>query len=645
MTQSHIILPVMLAIPLLGAALIFMIKPTGRRARGVGFLAFFFAVVPSLLGIALLTRFNYANGGAWQQRFMYPWLPQFHVNFSLGVDAISLWLLMLTLLVTPMAILDSVGKIQHRQNEFFAWMLVSYACMIGVFISHDVLLFYLFFESSLIPTFFILGIWGHSERRKAAVKFFLYAFAGSVLLLASLIYLAFVHQEKFGTFSFALSDLYRAGQALSPAQQGMVFLGLLIGFAIKVPLFPVHTWMPIAVTESPTAGAVMISLVKLGAYGLLRFALPMLPLAAVRFAPWIAVLCVISIIYGGLISWVQRDMKKLIAYSVLSHLGLCILALLALTMTGLTGCVLVMISSGLLAAAMLMVMGMINRRYHTRNLLDISGLARRLPVLGFFAVFFFMGTAALPGLIGFISEIISLIGTYVSGSAGHGGFLGPAYAIPAALGMILGALYMLYWVAHVIFGPLVETVPDTDLAHDSHTPATPRDLSVREWVVLLPLMLAVLFVGLYPAPVLDSLQPAVGKIRHEVLAAVRKNSTPITAIHDCAPQLVPCSTRNYGWIGLKPARCQESAARTGFVNPLSRRDAAAGRFQANPMGGGQGAVGFVARRQRMYPYVILLASRPQPLGPPSTRNYGWNRAPGNLGTPAVALRLPDRLAR
>jgi NADH-quinone oxidoreductase subunit M len=536
MTQSHLILPMMLAIPLIGAALIFMIKPgsTGQRGRSLGILAFCCALIPSLMGIILLTRFNYARGGVWQQQFFYPWLPQFHVNFSFGVDAISLWLLMLTLLVTPAAILDAVGKIQHRQNEFFAWMLVSYACMIGVFISHDVLLFYLFFEFSLIPTFFILGIWGHSERRKAAIKFFLYAFAGSVLLLASLIYLAFVHQEKFGTFSFALSDLIKAGQSLSSAQQGMVFLGLLIGFAIKVPLFPVHTWMPLAITESPTPGSVMIALVKLGAYGLLRFAIPMLPLAAMRFTPWLAVLCVVSILYGGLISWVQRDMKKLIAYSVLSHLGLCILALLALTMTGLTGCVLVMISSGLLAAAMLMVMGMIYRRYRTRNLLEISGLARRLPVLGFFAVFFFMGTAALPGLIGFVSEIISLVGTYVSGSAGHGGSLGPAYAIPAALGMILGALYMLYWVAHVIFGPLVETTPDTDTAHESHGHTVAHDLSLREWFVLSPLALAVLFIGLYPAPVLQSLQPAIGKIRHEVLAAVQSNTASSMALKTSA---------------------------------------------------------------------------------------------------------------
>jgi NADH-quinone oxidoreductase subunit M len=537
MTQSHLILPLMLAIPLIGAALIFMIKPTGKRGNGLGVLAFCFAIIPSLLGVVLLARFNYADGGTWQQQFVYPWLPQFHVNFSLGVDAISLWLLMLTVLVTPAVILDAAGKIQHRQNEFFAWMLVSYACMIGVFVSHDVLLFYLFFEFSLVPTFFIVGIWGHSERRKAAVKFFLYAFAGSVLLLASLIYLAFVHQEKFGTFSFALADLYKAGQSLSPAQQGIVFLGLLIGFAIKVPLFPVHTWMPLAITEAPTPGAVMIALVKLGAYGLLRFAIPMLPLAAVRFTPWLAVLCVISIIYGGLVSWVQRDMKKLIAYSVLSHLGLCILALLALTMTGLTGCVLVMISSGLLAAAMLLVMGMIYRRYHTRNLREISGLARRLPVLGFFAVFFFMGIAALPGMTGFVAEIISLIGTYVSGSAGHGGALGPVYAIPAALGMILGALYMLYWVAHVIFGPLVETTPDTESVHESHGHGVPRDLSIREWLVLSPLALAVLFLGLYPSPVLNSLQPAVGKIRHAVLAAVQENAAGAMALKTPAPRL------------------------------------------------------------------------------------------------------------
>ena len=515
--MNHLILPMMLLIPALGGALVFMLPR--RAARTTGPLAFAISCLPAILGIGLLCRFHYAHGRQWQEAFVYNWMPQFGVKFSLGVDAISLWLTMLAVVIMPLAILDSFDKIHHRQNEFYGWMLLLYASMIGVFCAHDVLLFYLFFEFTLIPTFFIIGVWGHAERRRAAGKFFLYAFSGSVLLLASLIYLAWVHQEKFGSFSFSLTGLYQAGRSLSPWQQGLVFLGLLIGFAIKVPLFPLHTWMPLAITESPAPGAATIAGFKLGAYGLLRFALPMLPLAAQRFTPWLAALCVVSILFGGLVSWVQHDMKKLVAYSVVSHLGLCLLAILALTTTGLIGGVMVMINSGILAAALLLVMGMIYRRYHTRDLQELSGLARRLPALGFFAVFFALGTAAVPGFNGFVSEILSLVGTYVSGSPVHGGHLGPAYAIPAALGMILGALYMIYWVARVIFGPLVEPETQGESA-PGHPPRQSKvpDLSLREWCILTPLAALVLVLGIYPPPVLRSMQPAVNHIRSRVLA-------------------------------------------------------------------------------------------------------------------------------
>ncbi len=535
--MNHLTLVIMLLIPIFGALIIFA-SPKQAAATAAGPLALGVSVLTGLVGITLLARFNYAAGGVWQFAIRTAWIPQFGVHFSLGVDGIGLWLVMLTLLITPAAILDSFDKVHSRHSEFYGWMLLLFASTIGVFIAHDVLLFYLFFEFTLIPSFFLIGIWGHSERRRAAGKFFLYAFTGSVFLLVSLLYLAWVHAERFHTYSFTLAGLYQAGASLPLWQQGLVFTGLLIGFLIKVPLFPVHTWMPAAVSESSTPTSVMIAGFKLGAYGLLRFALPLLPLAALKFTPWLAGLCIFSIIFGGLVSWVQRDMKKLVAYSVVSHLGLCVLAFLALTTSGLIGGVLVMINSGILAAALLLVMGMIHRRYQTRSLHDVSGLARRLPALGFFAVFFAMATAAVPGLNGFVSEILSLAGTFVSGSPGHGGSLGPAYAVPAVFGMIAGALYMLYFVARVIFGPLAEPAVEADGPHES--PVTegqpPRDLSLREWCVLTPLAMVVLFLGIYPAPVTQSMEAAMHKLQSHALAV---RLTPKPTVRPAAKASLP----------------------------------------------------------------------------------------------------------
>ena len=535
--MNHLTLVIMLLIPIFGALIIFA-SPKQAAATAAGPLALGVSVLTGLVGITLLARFNYAAGGVWQFAIRTAWIPQFGVHFSLGVDGIGLWLVMLTLLITPAAILDSFDKVHSRHSEFYGWMLLLFASTIGVFIAHDVLLFYLFFEFTLIPSFFLIGIWGHSERRRAAGKFFLYAFTGSVFLLVSLLYLAWVHAERFHTYSFTLAGLYQAGASLPLWQQGLVFTGLLIGFLIKVPLFPVHTWMPAAVSESSTPTSVMIAGFKLGAYGLLRFALPLLPLAALKFTPWLAGLCIFSIIFGGLVSWVQRDMKKLVAYSVVSHLGLCVLAFLALTTSGLIGGVLVMINSGILAAALLLVMGMIHRRYQTRSLHDVSGLARRLPALGFFAVFFAMATAAVPGLNGFVSEILSLAGTFVSGSPGHGGSLGPAYAVPAVFGMIAGALYMLYFVARVIFGPLAEPAVEADGPHES--PVTegqpPRDLSLREWCVLTPLAMVVLFLGIYPAPVTQSMEAAMHTLQSHALAV---RLTPKPTVRPAAKASLP----------------------------------------------------------------------------------------------------------
>ncbi len=507
--NSNLLIPLMLLATMVGALLVLAV-PRRDNDRTAGMLAFFVSLLPLALGVLMAVHFNYQDGGQWQEVFTAAWIPQLGIRFSVGVDSISLWLTLLTVVVTPLCILDGIGKVRHRHNEFYFWMLLMYFGLIGMFCATDVMLFYLFFEFTLIPMFFLIGIWGGTERRRAAGKFFLYAFTGSVFVLASLIYLAWVHDAKFGTVSFSLNALYKAGQSLSLTQQCLVFAGLLIGFAIKVPLFPVHTWLPLALTESPTPAAVMMATFKLGAYGLIRFALPMLPLAVQRLTPLLAVLCIISILYAALVSWVQKDMKKLIAYSLVSHLGLCVLAMLALTTTGLTGSVMIMINQGLTVAALLLIIGMIQERYGTRNLKDVSGLFLRLPALGFFVGFFVIATVAVPGLNGFISELLSLLGTYVSGGS-HGGELGPAYAIPAALGMIVGALYMLYWLGKVFFGPLEEPVRESAAA--SAPVGAPRDLNFREWLVLAPLAVLVLILGIYPNPLLRSLDPAVNKIR------------------------------------------------------------------------------------------------------------------------------------
>lgn len=509
------LLPWLLLTPLLGAILVVLVPRA--KAQTAAYLAFALSLVPAALVAVILGNFDYAKGEIWQFAFNYEWLPTFGVSFSLGLDAISLWLVVLTAFLTPIAILGSFKYIQQRQPEFYAWLLLLHAGMLGVFCARDLMLFYLFFEFTLIPMFFIIGIWGGADRRKAAGKFFLFTFAGSVLTLVSLVYVALLYHWAGNPLTFDMQKLYAFGQSgqISVSMQYLLLLGLLAGFAVKVPLFPVHTWLPLAHTEAPTAGSVILAgvLLKLGTYGMLRFALPLLPQAAQVFSPYIAAICIIGIIYGALVSWVQQDMKKLIAYSSVSHLGFCVLGMFALTTQGITGSVMYMINHGLSTGALFLVVGMIYERYHTRDMNQLSGLARRLPALGFFAVFFVFSSVALPGLNGFVSEFLVLLGTFISGQGGtYGGFLGWKFAAVAATGVVLGAVYLLYWAGRVVFGPLKEPAHD-DEEHGHHEPV--KDLSLREWCVLVPVAVVVLVLGVYPQPVLNSLEPAVKKVQVE----------------------------------------------------------------------------------------------------------------------------------
>jgi NADH-quinone oxidoreductase subunit M len=525
--DSSNLIPLLILLPIVAAVITLFATPR-RNPNAACAIAFVLSLLPLAIVAYIVANFPglaHGMGGGdsrWYFNFEYNWIPRFGIKFLMGIDTISLWLIVLTAILTPIAILASRNYIKERQPEFYAWMLALHAGMLGVFAAKDLLVFYLFFEFTLIPMFFIIGIWGGTDRKKAAGKFFLFTFAGSVFTLASLLYISYLNWASTGVLSFALADLYRLSPHIAPNVQNILFLGLMAGFAVKVPLFPFHTWLPLAHTEAPTAGSVILAgvLLKLGTYGMLRFAIPVLPDATRHFAPMIAVLCIIGIIYGALVSWAQGDMKKLIAYSSVSHLAFCVLGMFALTKEGITGSVLYMINHGLSTGALFLVVGMIYERYHTRDMNQIGGLARRLPALSFFAIFFVFSSVALPGLNGFVSEFLVLLGTFVSGHSVGGqpiyGNLGPAYAIPAATGVILGAVYLLYWAGRVVFGPLKE--PAHDAAHHEEDAGTVKghhvvkDLSLREWFVLTPMALAILYMGIYPQTIINSLAPSVDQV-------------------------------------------------------------------------------------------------------------------------------------
>jgi NADH-quinone oxidoreductase subunit M len=428
-----------------------------------------------------------------------PWIQVagWNISYALGVDGLSILLVLLTTFLTPIAILSTWTAVEERVKDFMLFFLLLEVGMLGVFIAQDLFLFYIFWEFTLIPMYFLIGIWGGPRRIYAAIKFFLYTMAGSILMLLAILWLG-VHQ---GTFS--VPDLITKG-GIDPHTQLWLFIAFAAAFAIKVPMWPLHSWLPDAHVEAPTAGSIILAgvLLKMGTYGFLRFNIPLFPQAAVQAAPWIALLAVIGIIYGAAVSYAQKDIKKLVAYSSVSHLGFVMLGLFALNAQGVEGGILQMINHGLSTGALFLLVGMVYEQTHTREFSVYGGLWKIMPVFGVFMLIVSLSSMGLPGLNGFVGEFTILLGAFGSKAIGS-----PWFAGVAALGVIMAAVYILYMFQKIFLGPEGSIVEEVK----KHGHAL-RDLNAREIITTVPLLVFIFWIGLYPKPFFDLMAPAVTKL-------------------------------------------------------------------------------------------------------------------------------------
>jgi NADH-quinone oxidoreductase subunit M len=511
----------LLLLPMLGVIAGTMLP---RRMRGK---TWGLAVSASTLftAISMALQYNWTTGGM-QYIVNGPRVPGLGIQFSFGVDEISLMLVLLTASLHPLAVTASLRSIHVRSRQHYAWMNFLLVTMAGTFMATDLMAFYMFFEASLVPLFFIVGMWGGKDRKRAAGKLFLYTFFGSIFMLVGILYAG----DHAGTF-YLPGVVDWAQHTATNKERLWVLLSFLAAFGVKTPLFPLHTWLPLAHTEAPTAGSVDLAalVLKLGTYGLLRIALPigLITLDGKLLFPIIvlilAIQCLIGIIYTALVAWVQTDIKKVIAYSSVSHLGGCVLGMLALNATGMGGSVLYMINHGIVSGALFLMIGMIYHRYHTRDIRELSGLARAMPKLSFFLVLFTMAAVGLPGLNGFVSEFLVLLGAFTSSN------LGAVIGSIAAIGVILSAVYMLRLTSTLLFGPLYYPVLTSE--KETHETVHPKyvmgcDITGREVLVLTPLALAVIVLGIYPAPLLHALERPLAEIRHADVARANIAATP-----------------------------------------------------------------------------------------------------------------------
>ncbi|PYR93716.1 MAG: NADH-quinone oxidoreductase subunit M [Acidobacteria bacterium] len=498
-------------LPLVGAVLVLLLGGRGDRAERepiVRYAALAVSLVSFASTLWLWMQFN-ASTAEFQFVEQHEWLPQFGISYHLGVDGISLFLVVLTGFLTPLALLTSWQSVHESVKLFSFFMLVLETAMLGVFVSLDLFLFYIFWDAVLIPMYFLIGIWGYERRIYAAVKFILYTMVGSILMLVAIIGLGYAHASSTGTLSFDLLQLY--GTALSRTMETWFFLAFTLAFVIKVPLFPFHTWLPDAHVEAPTAGSVILAgvMLKMGTYGLLRFAFPLFPTAAAEFAPYIAALAVVGIVYGALVAMVQPDMKKLVAYSSVSHLGFVVLGLCAVNVNGVQGAVYQMLNHGVSTGGLFIIVGMLSDRRHTRLISEYGGLKAVMPRLVAAFLLITLSSIALPGMNGFIGEFLILLGAF----RWH-----PKVAAIAATGVILSAVYMLWMFQRVNYG-------DVTNEENRRLP----DLSPREWAIMIPTIATAIAMGIFPGVFLKPMEPAVVRVVdriHGTLPAAASTRSP-----------------------------------------------------------------------------------------------------------------------
>ncbi|HEY2963897.1 MAG TPA: NADH-quinone oxidoreductase subunit M [Pyrinomonadaceae bacterium] len=497
------LLTILILLPFAGAlALVLYSFAPPRRDEHYRWIALV-ATIATFVVSLLLLRGTAGSGAEFRFEESVNWIGSIGARYHVAVDGVSLWLVLLTTLLMPIAVLSSWTAISKRPLAYYVFLLILESAMIGVFVSLDLLLFYLFFEASLVPMFFLIGIWGGERRIYAAIKFFIYTAVGSLLMLVAIIALYFI----YNTFDYPTLLQAITASPLAPRAETLLFLAFALAFCIKVPLFPFHTWLPDAHTEAPTAGSVILAgvLLKLGTYGLLRFNLALFPDASRRWAPIIITLAVIGIIYGALVAMVQPDVKRLVAYSSVSHMGFVVLGLFSFTELGMQGALYQMLNHGVSTGALFLFVGFIYERRHTRMISEFGGLATPMPWFSTLFVIASLSSIGLPFLNGFVGEFLILIGTWTSNAVRHSWIV----TMLAATGVIWAAVYMLWMLQRVLFGEV--TNPEN---------ARLQDLDSREVALIIPLMILMLFMGVYPRVFLDRSQPSVDVIR------ARVNTTP-----------------------------------------------------------------------------------------------------------------------
>src|SRR5215471_18204985 len=494
-------LSLMVFLPLAGALVMLLIPRAMEQAHR--WVALLVTLVSAGFGIAVMADFDYDRTGKLQFVVNKPWIDVIHARYTIGIDGLSLPLIALTLLILPLCIVYSWNHFPEPRNPkaFLILLLILDTGMLGTFVAQDLILFFVFFEVVLLPMYFMIGVWGGEQRQYASIKFFLYTLFGSALMLLSFLALFF----QTGAVSFSMEYLAQNASTISHSTQLWIFAGLFIGFAVKVPMFPFHTWLPDAHTQAPTVGSVILAaiLLKLGTYGFIRIAIPILPDAAKSWAPWIGGLAVIGIIYGALCCLAQSDMKRLIAFSSVSHMGFVMLGIATLTSFGLNAALFGMVAHGLITGMLFFLAGSVKERYHTLEIRRMGGLLKAMPRLGWVMGFCAMASLGLPGLAGFWGEFTSILSSYIP-AAGLKVETFRIFMVVAAIGTVLAAGYLLWLYQRAFFGEESQFVVETE--HHGHV----HDILPLEYVAWTPLLIAILVFGLFPNLLFKVIDPAVG---------------------------------------------------------------------------------------------------------------------------------------